>query len=152
RKRVVISRSLALHRKKGTAYALREYARYVDAEITEIIKPPQKIFCGPALTKAQREAWLATLPQVRVWRIQESGIAPRRKTFCGGSSSLRQHDGRFCLGGGAPTPSTALSRLRRRARWVVNGVETDITVTEFGSYFQLHMPAAAGVRFFANRP
>ncbi len=152
RKRVVASRSLALHRKKGTAYALREYARYVDAEITEIIKPPQKVFSGPSLTKAQREAWLSALPQVRVWRIRESGAAPLRKAFHGSSRSLHQHDRRFCLKGAMPTSSTALSRLRRRARWMVNGVETDITVAEFGSYFRLLMPSAARLRVFSNRP
>lgn len=152
RKRVVVARSLFLHRKKGTAYAIREYARYVDAEITTIVKPPQKVFSGPSLTREQREAWLSALPQVRVWRVQETGTAGAFKAFYASSRSLRQHDRRFCLRGGASTPSTALSRLHRRARWVVGGVETDTRVTEFGSYFQLHIPSTAGLRVFCNRP
>lgn len=49
-------------------------------------------------------------------------------------------------------PSTALSRLTRRARWVVGGVETDVTVKSIGNYWQLHLSGAAGLRVFNNRP
>jgi hypothetical protein len=47
-------------------------------------------------------------------------------------------------------PSTALSRRKRRVRWVVEGQETETTVTEFGSYFRLHIAAPAGDRVFSN--
>lgn len=50
-----------------------------------------------------------------------------------------------------PTPSTALSRLKRRARWVVNGEETDTKITEFGSYWRIHREGIEGKKVFSGR-
>lgn len=143
-KRAVTSRSLILHRHKGTAYAIREYIRYAGGSLDGIVAPPQGVFSGPSLTAEQREAWLSGLPQVRTWLIQERATAPRRKLFSGG-----HHRGVFYALRPVTTPSTALSRLRRRARWVVAGAETDITVTETGDWFRLHLRAALGRRVVA---
>lgn len=42
------------------------------------------------------------------------------------------------------TPSTANSRLGKMAEWVVDGVDqANVGVTDFGNYFQLHMPGQA---------
>jgi len=49
-------------------------------------------------------------------------------------------------------PSTALSRLTRRARWVVDGVETDVKVESIGTYWQLHLSSTAGHRVFSDVP
>lgn len=152
RARAVAQRSLALHMKKGTAAALREYARYADAEVLKIERPPMKIFSGKSLTREEREKWLSTLPQIRLWRVRESGIAPRRKAFLGGSSSLRKRSARHCLGHGFATPSTAKSRLKARARWVVGGVETDVRVSNVGTAFRLHIKGLSRRRVFCGRP
>jgi hypothetical protein len=152
RQRAVTAAALILQTKKGTAYCLREYARYADAEVIKIERPPMRVFSGKSLTKAEREAWLATLPQIRLWRISEVGAAGAHKAFLGGRSSLRLRSPRFCFGWPAPTPSTALLRLKARARWVVNGVETDIRVSNVGTAFRLHMPGLAGLRVFCDRP
>lgn len=152
RQRAVTAAALILQAKKGTAYCLREYARYADAEVIKIERPPMRVFSGKSLTKAEREAWLAGLPQIRLWRIAEIGTAGAHKAFLGGRSSLRLRSPRFCFGWPAPTPSTALSRLKARARWVVNGVETDIRISNVGTVFRLHMPGLAGLRVFCNRP
>lgn len=143
---------------RGTARALYDIISYAGRDISRngytldrITTRPQQVFSGPSLTKAEREAWLQRLPQVRVWRMRESGIAPEFKSFYGASNRLRQHNKRFCFGVCAPTPSTAIQRLRRRVRWIENGVETDIHTTEFGSYFQIHRSGIAGRRVFSNQ-
>lgn len=121
-------------------------------ELLSAIVPPQKVFSGPSLTKAEREAWLATMPQLRVWRVQEKGIAGAHKSFYGGESNVRMRSRRFFLEGEAPTPTTALQRLHRRARWIVDNVETDVSVTELGSAWQVHLPGKAGYRVMSNMP
>lgn len=145
RKRRVIANAVEMHRRKGTLAGAREYLELVDARIDRVVVPPQRVFSGPDLTRAEREAWLSGLPQVRVWRIQEPG----RKgfgLFAGGPRYASFFETGF------PLPSTALQRLRRRARWVVGGQETDTRVTEFGSYFRLHLPGDEQNRVFADRP
>lgn len=181
RRRTVAARSEVMHTRKGTAWAVREWARYEDATVRSIERPPMQVFSGPSPTRAEREAWLSSLPQVRVWRIQESWTAPNIKTFLGGglAGTARARSPRFCLPGrsygsvaGSPsglmltlteaetvapvkysafsTPSTALTRLKRRARWVVAGVETEIRVSSIGNWFRLHLPKALGLRVFCD--
>lgn len=128
RRRAVVDQAIRLHRIKGTAAALRETIRHADGEVLEIVRPPMKVFSGASLSRLEREAWLASLPQVRIWSYRAGTVAAATKAFHGGF-----HHGLFIESAYA-VPSTALSRLRRRARWVVNGVEAEIKVTEFGSY------------------
>ncbi len=145
-KRTVTDRSIPLHKRKGTAYCLREYVRYAGGAVGKIITPPQKTFSGPSLTREQREAWLSRLPQVRTWRIRDRIDAPAWKSFYGGYHHAQFAETAYAV------PSTALSRLKRRARWVVGGSETETRVSDFGSYFRLHMPADAGVKVFSGTP
>lgn len=145
KKRAVTARSLVLHKHKGTAYAIKEYVRYVGGNVTKIFAPPQKVFSGASLTREEREAWLSRLPQVRVWQLREGGTAPEAKSFYGGQAlKVFTIAKRFLL------PSTALERMRRRARYVVNGQETDTTVSDFGNYFRLHLKSPAGSRVFTD--
>lgn len=144
--RAITARSIELHRHKGTAWLIRQYARYVGGEAGTITTPPQRIFSGASLTREAREAWLARLPQVRVWRIQEVGFFGPPKAFLGG-----KHHAMF-VERSYPVPSTALSRLHRRARWVVNQAETDVTVTDFGNYYRLHLVGAERRGVFTKRP
>ncbi|UZE51126.1 phage tail protein I [Rhodopseudomonas sp. P2A-2r] len=144
-KRNIAARSLLLHQKKGTLYAISEYARYAGGAVLSVERPPTRIFSGPSLTREQREAWLSRLPQVRVFLIQEEGQFGSAKAFGGGKQRGRFFERSFAV------PSTALSRLHRRARWVVNGVEQTIRVGEFGSYFRLHFPSTEGRSVFCDR-
>lgn len=144
-KRNVTARSFHLHQKKGTLYAIREYARYAGGTVLGVERPPIRVFSGPSLTPAEREAWLQKLPQVRVWLFNEPGQFGPAKAFHGGYQHARFFERSYAV------PSTALSRLRRRARWVVNGAETDITVEEFGSYFRLRFPSIEGRAVYSNR-
>lgn len=144
RKRRIIANAVEMHRQKGTLAGVLSYLEYVDASLVDYIVPPMRVFSGPSLTRAEREAWLSKLPQVRTWRIQEQG----NKGFglySGGFHASSFFETAF------PIPSTALDRLRRRARWVVDGVETETRVTEFGNYFRLHFEANEGSKVFADR-
>ena len=33
-----------------------------------------------------------------------------------------------------------LAGIKRRARWIVRGKETDVTISEFGNYWRVHLP------------
>jgi phage tail P2-like protein len=166
-KRTWVARQWEFKSLRGTEAGIRMAMDYVGRDVSpcgyqlsKITAPPQRVYSGPSLTREEREAWLALMPQVRVWRVQERGMASFGKLFYGGSGGAgRQHDHRFCVGGSddglalrAATPSTALSRLHRRARYVVRGLETDITVSEFGTYWRLHLRGMAGQKVFTNRP
>jgi phage tail P2-like protein len=165
-KRTWVARQWEFKSLRGTAAGIRMAVDYVSRDVTswgyqvtKITAPPQRVYSGPSLTREEREAWLAMLPQVRVWRAQERGAASFGKLFYGGSETGRQRDHRFCGGGAAAdpvlraaVPSTALSRLHRRARYVVRAQETDVTVSEFGSYWRLHLRGMAGQKIFASRP
>ena len=135
-----------LHRRKGTVFAYKEYLRYVDCKVLKVERPGQRVFSGPGLSKAERERWLIGLPQVRVWLHREGTASTTLKSF--GGSPRRGAFGAvsFFL------PSTALARMHRRARYVVNDAETDTRVSEFGSYFRLHIRSTTGLRSFSGRP
>jgi hypothetical protein len=130
RKRSIIANAVRMHRRKGTLWAARTYLGYVDARLISATTPPQKVFSGPSLTRAEREAWLELLPQIRTWLFRDPGNAGRGMFFGSPTKPRFMERGFF-------VPSTALQRLGRRARWVVKGVETDTRVITQGSVFQL---------------
>jgi phage tail P2-like protein len=153
-KRSVTDASIGLHERKGTAYVLKKYIEYSGGEVVAITRPPQRVFSGPSITPEAREAWLSGLPQVRTWLIQEEGSASPRKLFSGTRARALSsvpaplfRESRFAI------PSNALSRMHRRARWVVGGVETETTVTDYGAWFRLHIAADIGYRVISgDRP
>jgi phage tail P2-like protein len=165
-KRTWTARQWEFKSKRGTAAGLRMAVDYIGRDVspfgyqvTKLTTPPQRVYSGPSLTREEREAWLADMPQLRVWRIQERGVAGFWKVFYGGRGTGRQHDARFCLGGvednpvaRAITPTTAIERLKRRARWIVHGEETDITVSEFGTYWRLRLRGVEDSKVFVGRP
>lgn len=136
RKRKIIANAVAMHAAKGTLEGILRYLEFADAELIRYKVPPGKLFMGAELGKAEREAWLARLPQVRVWRDPEPSDATGR-SFMGtpGAPAFFEAD-RFTY------PNTAQERLARKARYIVNGEETDILVTEFGVGFRLHLRKA----------
>lgn len=143
KRRSVIAQQFRLHRLKGTLGGARAFLDLVGVSIDEAFTPPMKIYSGPSLTREEREAWLRNLPQVRVWRRNERGNAGHSVVMGGGLHGAIMRT-RFFV------PSTAGERMRRRARWVVKGAETDVRVTEFGSYFQVHLPGTMGRRVYSR--
>lgn len=71
KKRRVIARSIALHRIKGTKAAIREGLSVVDARLLQDVTFPARAFVSPTISKAQRDAWLARMPQIRIYEISE---------------------------------------------------------------------------------
>ena len=159
------ARQLEFHSLRGTKDGMRMAIDYVGRDVSPygyqvlgFTTPPQQVFSGPSLTREEREGWLATLPQIRVWRIYERGTAGFGKAFHGGVGTGRLHNHRFCLGAAAGAkasaaiPSTAIERLKRRARYIVRGQETDVTVSEFGSYWRVHLRSQEDSKVFCDRP
>lgn len=145
RKRNIIARAVQMHRQKGTLAGILSYLEFVDVSLKGYEVPPKRIFSGPSLTRQEREEWLSALPQVRTWRIRERG-SKGFALFSGGRGYSSFFETGFTI------PSTAMDRLRRRARWVVDGVETETRVSEFGNYFRLHVKSTAGKRVVSGVP
>jgi phage tail P2-like protein len=157
-KRTWVARQWEFKSLRGTANGIRMAIDYVGRDVSPygyqvlaFTTPPQQVFSGPTLTREEREAWLATLPQIRVWRVREQGTAGPRKAFLGSASAGHYVDRRFFLDGdNAAITSDAIQRLRRRARYIVRGVETEIRVSEFG--WRVHLPSVEDSKVFCDRP
>lgn len=145
KRRSVVANAIKHHRMKGTLEGIQTYLGLVETKIIRSQAPPQVLFSGPSLTKAQRELWLEKLPQVRVWHEYERSTDEYRM-FMGGQRAHRFLNGKF------PYPNGAESRAARRARWVVNETETDTRVENFGSYFRLFIKAQLPYSLFCNTP
>ena len=65
-RRQLTARSWHLHRRMGTLSGLRELAAVFGGTITKAITPPAKLFAAPALTVAERNAFVARYPQLRI--------------------------------------------------------------------------------------
>lgn len=151
---------------RGTRKALEMAIDYSGRDVSpygyrvlDVTTAPQKIFSGPSLTRDEREDWLQKLPQVRVWRRNEVAFFSEFKAFYGSSAVNRLHSRRFCLSGSnvdskvtASIPTTAIERLKRVSRWIENGVETDVRVSDFGSFFQLHKTGLEDGSVYSGRP
>jgi hypothetical protein len=145
KRRSVVANAIKHHRLKGTLQGIETYLDLVDSKLLKATTPPATLFSGPSLTKDQREAWLAKLPQVRVWNEYENSTDGYRM-FMGGQRAHRFLNGKF------PYPNGAESRAARRARWVVNGTETDTKVDNFGAYFRLFIKTRLPYSLFCNTP
>lgn len=144
RKRSIIANAVRMHRAKGTLAGIQMYLSYSPGHLVKLVRPPQKVFSGPSLTRDEREAWLKQLPQVRVWRAWDKGTQGS-KVFAGGYLHKSFFVTSFLQ------PSTAAERMRRRSRWVVGGVEQDVRVSDFGSFYRLHFKGSAGEKVFSNQ-
>lgn len=146
KKRAVTESALRLHQRKGTAPVIRRYVEYAGGRVIHIERPPGKIYSGAALSKEQREAWLAKLPQVRVWQQWDRAPAQGRM-FSGGQLYKSFFETTVTY------PNDSIARTRRRARWVVDGVETDIRVEPFEGSFRLFITAPASpMAVFSKQP
>lgn len=124
-KRALLRDSLALHRIKGTLGCIRRYVDLAGASVYRAVKPPAKNFLGASTTRAEREAFLATLPQVRIYTSVRRSNAGRR-----GFWGARVH-GRFfedSLDRPACFPSTDQNgpSIQQRAELIEDGVRTPI--------------------------
>ena len=66
KKRSVIASALADHSLKGTEAGARRYLEIADAELVQVITPPQGFYASPDLSKAEWDALIAKHPKVRI--------------------------------------------------------------------------------------
>jgi phage tail P2-like protein len=119
KKRRVIARSFDLHRLKGTPQGIRDHVALTDGDIVQFVRPPQGAFAGRDLTKDELDAWLRTMPQIRVYLAREVGEA-------GAAAFIEQdfYDDAFALF------DAGRALYGRAARLWDRGVETPLVMTE----------------------
>lgn len=117
KKRSVIARSIGLSRIKGTEAAIREAVGIMDGNVLSVIVPPDSLFLSVTRTPEEKAAWLAKMPQLRVY--------PRRMpaTFAG------FHVG-APLAGAFPLVSDAFFHATPRTTIWRKGVETELLTLE----------------------
>lgn len=119
KKRRVIARSFDLHRLKGTPQGLRDHVALVGADVVQLVRPPQGAYAGRDLTKDEMDAWLRSMPQIRVYLAREAGQA--------GASAFAEQD--FADDGFTLTDE-GRALLGRAARLWDRGVETPLVLHE----------------------
>lgn len=71
RKRQVISQTLDLKSRRGTIPCFEGHLGFLDATLLQVIAPPSRAIALQSQTPAERQAWLAQFPQLRVYRFQK---------------------------------------------------------------------------------
>lgn len=117
--RLMLARSLRMHARKGTATAIAEAIEIMGGELRRFIVPPSKTHLSPAFTQAERDAYLAMFPQLRVYPFVARGVAGRATRF------LSSPDGAATAFSGPLRPVDA--RYTRTARLWDRGTETNLT-------------------------
>jgi phage tail P2-like protein len=129
----------------GVGYAGRDVSPF-GYRVKKITTRPQQLFPSRSLSNEMREVWLNSLPQVRVYYYQQTGIAPVSKWFCGmGWLGTANWPGNMVI-----IPSYVKKRLGRKATWNVDNIDTDVGITDFGNYFRLQFQGKAGVGLFTD--
>lgn len=113
RKRANLARWIALSRRRGAEPTFRELLGMVDVELVEFRAPPQGLFPSRRWTAAERQAWRARFPEIRVYPFRNTHVR-RGGFFPGGCLPM------------APQKSVASDFAGRRATIVRDGVETPI--------------------------
>lgn len=85
KKRRVIAAAIVDQKGKGTLATLRSYAAYRDAEIVRVTRPPERFFVGGTTTPAEHGAWIASLPQIRLYTTPAQ-IPARPRVVLGGAT------------------------------------------------------------------
>jgi len=79
KKRQVIAASIQLKRQRGTAPCFEGHLAFLDAELVQLIAPPQRAVVRDAMTPEERRRWLEQFPELRVYhyrnRSRQVGVA-----------------------------------------------------------------------------
>lgn len=75
KKRSVVRSAIRDHSIKGTIAGVRRYLEIEGADLVTYMAPPQRIFASGALTKEETDAWLESMPQLRIYRRSRFGNA-----------------------------------------------------------------------------
>ncbi|WP_019833768.1 phage tail protein I [Sphingomonas sp. PR090111-T3T-6A] len=144
RKRQVIRDAYDLHRKKTTLAGIKAHVALVDAEVVKVVRPPSKLFLRGGMTAEQREAWLQSLPQLRLYTFQQREAAST-SVFAAGATGKRW------LVRCYPRSSRGPEHSGRRATYWENGVETEIAFEQVGiDVVRLAVPRPSTRRFLGH--
>ena len=122
RKRSVVANAFRLHARKTTLAGIRDHLALVDARLVRAIRPGHS-FARGAITSEAAAAWLSSLPQIRIYPFARRAIAHAR-SFASSAAARRQFAGHGWL-----RASRGEQLLGRRASYVVDGVETPVTLS-----------------------
>lgn len=76
KKRSAIAAAPEDHRLKGTEAGVRRYVTHADAELLQVVTPPEGFFAAPDLTKEELDAHVARHPKVRITLSRGYGTSP----------------------------------------------------------------------------
>ena len=80
-KRRAIERMPRLQRLKGTIAGIRGYLDLLDIKVTYYVQPPADGYLGGFVSEDERAAWLAKLPQIRVYPYRDSAAVLEGEGF-----------------------------------------------------------------------
>ena len=126
KKRQVCADALRLHRLKTTMAGIRAHVAIAGASIAKVVRPPSRIFATAGMTAAEREAWLETLPQLRLYPFDTRPLGSRR-AFASGYAGPRFYARCY------PRPSRGVELTGTRATIWDRGVERPITLEPVGA-------------------
>jgi phage tail P2-like protein len=159
--RWVIANSLRQHTQKGTLDLIAEYVSLLGGTVKTAIRPPAKFYAMPAFSAAERAAYLARFPQLRIYPYVARVELPW-SCYVGNPDAPNGH----FMGQLYPTNADAGGRWTRTAMYYDpppwgDGVETPLTfrtVVEVGSseqvttYDEVVLPARPGTKWFPDQP
>lgn len=138
RKRAWIKRSIPLHKIKGTLACIKEYLAQAGGEVIRVTRPPEGFVLADSQTPAEYEAWVKTLPQVRIYRERvTSEVGPFISTDVG-AFNLDALDN-------LPDP---VETGRKAVLWR-DGTETAVGVDDSGGLSSLTVALRIPLRSFA---
>jgi len=131
-RRALVKAGIVRHRIKGTLAGFRLAAKDAGAELVGAITPPAKLFAGAGLTAAERNAFVARYPQLRIYRY-------RNRSQRVGAMLHACHAGasHFCS-------TTARERIAPRAMLWRAGVVTALRLDEESGVASIVVPGTAG--------
>jgi len=151
-RRALVLGSIAYHRLKGTLAGLRLGGGRVGLSIVRAITPPAKVYMAPTLTRAERDAFLARYPQLRLYRYRIRSVRLAQGWYSGSA---------FVGAANYPTVTDAQLRMGWRSfLWQVGGAEAPITtlVREIAReradaelFVNIRRPGSAGFGFYPGR-
>jgi phage tail P2-like protein len=115
RKRHVVAESRQYHSTKTTDAGIRTALGYRDATLVRVNKPRQGFFADVAVSQSDEAAWLAGLPEIRIYDPAPVRLSRRPWGFAGVNLFARGD-----------------ARLSRTAVLIKDGVETQLRVVPLG--------------------
>lgn len=127
KKRQVCREAIQLARIKGTQAALERYLAQVDAELTNVVTPPVKLFLGKSLKKEELDQFYSVMPQLRLYPYRNRNRHVFGKMYLGRGLGPA---GRFLL------PSVAFTGRRAYLFDPLDGTSRPLTTIQIEDKFE----------------